>query len=336
MNHHFANAGDVMKHLALMRVVELVRPGRYLESHSGAFDYPLAEREGPLPDGVWDFLADAHRVAALEQTAYMRLLQDIVGTPDRPGTYPGSLRCVWEVLGTSVEYRANDTDIEALDSAGVALKARGAQATLSRGDGIDMVLDQAKGDDLVVIDPFDPGAKSPEHGRSALEAFDALVARDVAVILWRALHSQDRPMPAAVASDVTVTLEFAAPTGSMDGCELLLGNIGADVASEVARIAVAHGATLRNGHVSVEAARMRDVPAVRENRSVRASAPRPAIGALFDRYVMIDWSAQSEPTRIAPKEDAVKRRVELRRLKLPGDQGRAKRDPPALAYIDVQ
>lgn len=295
-----------MKHLALMRVVELVRPSRYLESHSGAFDYPLAERDGPLPDGVWDFLAAAPAVHALAKSSYRALLTGIAGTPELPGVYPGSMRCVWELLGTSARYGVSDTDTEALASVGFALESRGAAARLSSRDGVDMVLDEAEPGDLVLIDPFDPAAASPEHGLSALEAFDALVARGAAVILWRALHGQGEPAPAPVASDLTVTLEFAAPTGSMDGCELLLGGIGADVAAEVARLALAHGAIVGNGHVRMEAARVRHVPKEREKSSVPASAmPTPAAGALFDRYVMIDWSARNEPTRVAPKGDAI-------------------------------
>ncbi len=75
MNHHFANIGDVMKHLVLMRVVDLMRPERYLESHAGGFDYPLAARSSPLPDGVWDFLSAAPMVRALDESDYAALLR---------------------------------------------------------------------------------------------------------------------------------------------------------------------------------------------------------------------------------------------------------------------
>ena len=77
MNHHFANVGDVMKHLALICVAEDVRPSRYLEAHAGGFDYAMAEREGALLDGVWDFLRAAETVGILDQSAFARLLRNI-------------------------------------------------------------------------------------------------------------------------------------------------------------------------------------------------------------------------------------------------------------------
>lgn len=306
MNHHFANAGDVMKHLALMRVVELIRPGRYLESHSGAFEYQLAEREGPLPDGVWDFLAAAPAVGALADSAYLRLLKDIAGTPQAPGVYPGSIRCAWEVLGTSAEYGASDIDSYALTSVGTALAARGARAELSLRDGLDVLLDEVQAGDLVLIDPFDPSAKSPEHRLSAIDAFGALVERGAVVVLWRALQGRPDEMPPVAGSDLTVALRFRKRTGSMDGCELIFGNVGADVAAEVARLAVAHGAILGNGQIHIDSFGGPPSPVVRQ------ADPAPASGThlgspevLFDRYVMIDWSAKSDPSRMEPTKDAI-------------------------------
>ncbi len=305
MNHHFANAGDVMKHLALMQVVDLVRPTRYLESHSGAFDYPLAERAGPLPDGVWDFLVGAPAVRALAESSYLRLLQEIAGSPSLPGTYPGSLRCVWELLGASAAYWVSDIDTEALASVGFAFESRGVQPTLASSDGIDAVLDEARTGDLVLIDPFDPDAKSPEHGLSAVEAFDALVARGAAALLWRALQGAPEGAPPVGAVDLTVSLLFAERTGSMEGCELILGNVGPDVAAEVARLAAAHGGILGNGQMRIDAAprpradgRAKAAPSLLERAA-------HATDSLFDRYVMIDWSATSTPSRAEPTKDAI-------------------------------
>ena len=304
MNHHFANAGDVMKHLALMRVVELVRPVRYLEAHSGAFDYPLKERGGSLPDGVWDFIEHAPAVRALDDSSYLRLLREAAGTPESPGIYPGSLRCVWELLGASAVYCANDTDTEALASVGFALTSRRAQGELSGGDGIDMVIDEAKAGDLVLIDPFDPEAKSPGHRLSAREAFDALVKRGVVVVLWRALHGQPDEAPPVVASDLSVVLVFEEPTGSMAGCELLFGNIGPDVAAEVARLAVAHGAVLRNGRSRIASAQIPRVEDAKDEEPMPARRAQ-SVGSLFDRYVMIDWSASNQKAPATPRPDAI-------------------------------
>lgn len=306
MNHHFANAGDVMKHLALMRVVDLMRPRRYLEAHAGGFDYPLMDREGPLPDGVWDFLAAAPAVGTLADSAYLGLLQRVAGTPASPGIYPGSMRCVAELLGPSAVYLANDTDPAALLSLRQALDSRGVQAAFSARDGLDAVIDEAAAGDLVLLDPFDPDATSPAHGLSAVEAFDVLVERGVAVLLWRATHGEGPGTAAIAASDLTVCLRFDERTGSMDGCDLILGNVGADVAAEVARLAVAHGAILNNGRLHLAGAR-RPLPAV-AGRAKPEGAPAhlgTSAGDLFDRYVMVDWSAKSTPSPLAPTKDAI-------------------------------
>ena len=268
-NHHFANVGDVMKHLALVRVVELMRPTRYLESHAGAFEYPLAMRDEPLPDGVWDFLARAPVVATLDQSGYAALLRAHAGDRSAPGTYPGSARCVWETLGASTEYILNDTNATAAASLDAALSPRGATATVTEIDGIDLVLDEARPGDLVLIDPFHPDERSPAHGRTATEAFDELVERGIAVALWRALAVVPQRVALGIRRfDVAIGLAFDEPIGSMDGCEFVIANVPADLAADVAGLALAHGAVLTNGEVRI-ASRRRDrgVRAVREKSS---------------------------------------------------------------------
>ncbi len=304
MNHHFANAGDVMKHLALMSVAAHLRPRRYLESHAGAFDYALRDREGPLPDGVWDFAEKAPAVLALAASEYGRLIGALVGSPNAPGTYPGSLRCVWEVLGTSAEYHANDTDTEAVASLAFELEARATRGVLAWADGIDMVIDEARPADLVLIDPFDPGARSTRHGLTAAQAFDALVDRGATVLLWRALDLSTGEPDDVAQSDLSIRLVFHEATGSMDGCELLAGNLPPDAAAEIAALATAHGAILTNGRVTIGA---RSAPKRDDRRAVVARAERTwsSSETMFDRYVMVDWSARSTPSRATPSPDAI-------------------------------
>jgi len=251
MNHHFANAGDVMKHLALVCAVELMRPERYLESHAGGFDYPLAEREGPLPDGVWDFMSAASTVRTLRESRYATLLNSIAGSPSTPGTYPGSTRCVWEILGADTEYLLNDTDSEALGSVGCALESRGARAVLSWEAGIDMVIDEARAGDLILIDPFDTESPSPKHGLGAAAAFDRLVERRASVLLWRALNDSDDSSRVRE-SDLCIRLRFDERTGSMDRCELIFGNVSSALVAEVGRLAIAHGTVLTSGRITID------------------------------------------------------------------------------------
>ena len=294
MNHHFANAGDVMKHLALMSVAAHLRPRRYLESHAGAFDYALRDREGPLPDGVWDFAEKAPSVLALAVSEYGRLIGSLAGSPDAPGTYPGSLRCVWEVLGPSAEYYANDTDTEAVASLAFEFEARATRGVLAWGDGIDMVIDEARPADLVLIDPFDPGAQSPHHELTPAQAFDALVDRGTTVLFWRALDLSTGDPDEVGQPDLSTRLLFDEATGSMDGCELLAGNLPPDAAAEVAALATAHGAILTNSRITISA---RSAPKTHDRHTVAARAERtwPPSETMFDRHVMVDWSARSRP-----------------------------------------
>lgn len=302
MNHHFGNVGDVMKHLALVHVAGALRPARYLESHAGAFDYALSTRGEPLPDGVWDFLSAASSVRALDESGYAAILRPAAGSPPQPGVYPGSVRFVWEALGSTPDYVLNDTDAKSADDIAQALGARRATPRLSRCDGIDMVLDEAAPGDLVLIDPFEPDVMSPVHRATAIDAFANLVRRGVTVILWRALHGDIASVDVVHPSELTVRLRLAERTGSMDGCELVLGNVGPDIAADVARLATAHGSILANGeiHIDVGASARADAEEARSPERTIATRQR-----LFDRYVMIDWSAKNSASPLTPTQDAI-------------------------------
>ena len=253
MNHHFGNVGDVMKHLALVCVAERVHAARYLESHAGAFDYSLADRDGRLPGGVWDFIAAAPSVGALTQSGYGALLGRISGTHAAPGVYPGSARCVWEVRDNDVEYVVNDVDTEALESLRAELTSRGASAFLSSDDGLDMVVTEARAGDLVLIDPFRPEQRSPAHGVNTLEAAQIAAGRGAMVLVWRPLHRKDTAAAAAPWAGLRIALEFLEPTGSMDGCDLTLANLPVDTAAEVARLSTALSGVLKNTRLSISA-----------------------------------------------------------------------------------
>ena len=253
MNHHHANVGDVMKHLALICVAKDMRPARYLEAHAGGFDYAMAGREGALPDGVWDFLRAAETIGILDQSGFARLLRDIAGSEDEPGIYPGSVRCVWETLGPNATYLLNDTDTEALTSVGYALETRGAEAVLARDDGIDWVLDTARAGDLVLIDPFNPSVPSPGHHTAAYDAFSRLVERGVIALLWAAQPTDEDPASGVGGWGLRVHLRLDSPSSGMEGCAMFFGNVPVETQARVAQLAVAHGAVLTNGSVTVDA-----------------------------------------------------------------------------------
>ncbi len=128
---------------------------------------------------------------------------------------------------------------------------RGARAVLSWEDGIDMVIDEARAGDLILIDPFDTESPSPKHGLGAAAAFDRLVEHGASVLFWRALNASGHTSRVR-AADLCVRLRFAERTGSMDGCELIFGNASSDLVVEVGRLAIAHGTVLTSGRITIE------------------------------------------------------------------------------------
>ena len=95
-NDHYAQIGDVWKHLPLAEVLRIERPGRYWESHAGSSTYPLTR--SPQRDyGAFAFLERAGRSPGLEGSSYGRLLAHHAG--DEEPAYPGSPRIAMELRG---------------------------------------------------------------------------------------------------------------------------------------------------------------------------------------------------------------------------------------------
>lgn len=243
MNHHFGNVGDVLKHLVLMQIADATNPSRYLETHAGCFHYTLEDRAGPIPGGVWDFLRSTSAHDVLAQSRYGKLLGNIAGTPNRPGIYPGSMRCVWEACGRRSEYLASDLDPIARESLRSELSQRGARFCIGGQDGVDMILDSAKRGDLVLIDPFTPTSLSPRHRVSADQAFALLIERGVAVFMWRAFRRPPQLTTPAGAS-IQIRVDLVVSTGSMDGFEILVGNVPDAAIARAALLATAYGEVL--------------------------------------------------------------------------------------------
>ena len=243
MNHHFGNVGDVLKHLVLMQIAGATQPPRYLETHAGCFHYTLEDRPGPIPGGVWDFLKSTPAHEVLAKSSYGNLLGNIAGTSNRPGIYPGSMRCVWEACGTRCEYVASDVDPFARESLRSELSQREARFRIEDLDGVDMVLDSAKRGDLVLIDPFTTSHLSPKHGASADQAFASLIGRGAAVVMWRPFRQPAQvTIPSGASTQIRVDL--LVPTGSMDGFEIVVGNIPDAAVDRAVLIATAYGAVL--------------------------------------------------------------------------------------------
>ncbi len=74
-NPHFANLGDVWKHLLLAEVISWLRPGHYVETHSGSATYRLVcDIERGL--GVEMFLSASSEAEPLLSSPYRRYIRE--------------------------------------------------------------------------------------------------------------------------------------------------------------------------------------------------------------------------------------------------------------------
>ena len=190
-NTHFAEIGDVWKHLPLAEVLALERPARYWETHAGSAGYPLA----PSPTreyGVYRLLARAHRAPVVERSVYLRLLREF-GAGGPGARYPGSPRIAMAVLGrTAREYRLADTDpASAGDLRAVAARLVGRnRVTVVEGDGV-AALSAAlaalgpagAASTLALVDPYQ-SLQPTASGISPAELWARLGARGVRAMLW--------------------------------------------------------------------------------------------------------------------------------------------------------
>jgi hypothetical protein len=97
MNNHFAELGDVWKHLPLAEILRVNPPRVYWETHAGSASYVLTESPSRL-HGPLRFLSLAPEDPDLEGCAYLAALTLV------PGVYPGSATLATLALGRSASY----------------------------------------------------------------------------------------------------------------------------------------------------------------------------------------------------------------------------------------
>jgi 23S rRNA (adenine2030-N6)-methyltransferase len=107
MNNHFAELGDVWKHLLLAEILRINPPRHYWETHAGSASYALTESSSRL-HGALRFLSCAPRDPDLCGCAYLQALQA------SPGVYPGSPALALQALGQSATYLFCDVDTESI------------------------------------------------------------------------------------------------------------------------------------------------------------------------------------------------------------------------------
>ena len=153
MNRHFAELGDVWKHLPLAEILRINPPREYWETHAGSPWYALTESSSRL-HGALRFLSCAPRDPDLRDCAYLQALRS------SPGVYPGSPALAVQALGQSATYLFCDVDPESATALRIATARFAAQVV--EGDGVSAIYRETQmaridpGDGMVHIDPYDP------------------------------------------------------------------------------------------------------------------------------------------------------------------------------------
>ncbi len=246
-NTYAANFGDVMKHAILGEVIAHQQPRRYLESHGGRLEYPLASLE-PGPGGVWDFLDLADGSDVLADSVYAQQLAATAGTRSAPGRYPGSIALADAGLPDGAEVVAFELVGSSADDLAEGLAARGRPATVTVADGLAGVCDLARPDDLVLLDPFDVHERGARY--SAAEAFSVLAACGVPTLLWYAIYDPDdagtwiSALAGGPESGWRCRLIGRTAEGGLAGCGFVTCHLGAAATEAAAAIVTALAAVL--------------------------------------------------------------------------------------------
>jgi Ribosomal RNA large subunit methyltransferase D, RlmJ len=166
MNRHFAELGDVWKHLPLAEILRINPPRQYWETHAGSASYALTESPSRL-HGALRFLSSAPRDPDLRGCAYLQTLRS------SPGVYPGSPALALQALGKSANYIFCDVDPES--AADLRAASAGFAARVIEGDGVSAIYREAQlagvapRDVLVHIDPLDPHERITSQSRTPVE-----------------------------------------------------------------------------------------------------------------------------------------------------------------------
>lgn len=202
-NVHYAEIGDVWKHLALAEVLAIEAPRRYLESHSGSSSYPLTG--SPERDyGALRFASRAARSPALGASAYRRLLAEHGGDGGAPTTYPGSPLIAMSLLGRE-DGRAGGArfvfcDVDGGSLSTISEDARklglpGGRLRLVEGDGISEVARQLVGlpeeeaaATFLHADPYRP-LEADDDGTNSLHLLGRAATLGSKCMLWYGFDS---------------------------------------------------------------------------------------------------------------------------------------------------
>jgi 23S rRNA A2030 N6-methylase RlmJ len=224
-NPHFANVGDVWKHLLLAEVISSLRPGHYVETHAGSAIYRLVDDvERGL--GAAAFLSASAEIEPLRSGPYRRHVLDFARGAEP--SYPGSPLLAMKLLGRAWRYVFCDTDPASVADLQAARERLGLQDKVEvfHGDGLAeaaaLLQAHAVGAaSLVHVDPFDFSPDGP-GAVSALELVTRLAAANVPTFAWYGLT--------APAHELLREVTIAAPSAPAWSAELRVGGRRASAA----------------------------------------------------------------------------------------------------------
>ena len=250
-NSHFANFGDVWKHLPLAEVLRARPAPEYWETHAGSATYDLTDSQ-TRRHGAFHFLATAQTDPDLSASAYLDALRAT------PGIYPGSAALASRVLGANCRYLLCELDPASADSLRTMGHALNLELRVVEGDGISAIrLESAICDlppdgILVHVDPFDPFERSTSDGLTPIELAGDLAASGYRVFYWYGYESiEDRGWAKAAISkrapnadvwcgDMLVPSPFVYPDRpGVWGCGIVLANMTSVEAESCRRLGAA-------------------------------------------------------------------------------------------------
>ncbi len=226
-NPHFANLGDVWKHLLLTEIISWLRPGQYVETHAGSASYRLTD-DGERGLGAEIFLSASAETEPLRSSPYRRHILDLARRAEP--SYPGSPLLAMMLLGPACRYAFYDTDPASVADLQAARERLGLRdkAVVICGDGLaeTTALLQAHAlgaDSLVHVDPFDFRMARPGVV-SALELVTRLAAARIPTFAWYGLTE-----PSAT-HELFHEVTTAAPAARAWSAELRVGGRRANTA----------------------------------------------------------------------------------------------------------
>lgn len=240
-NTHPANLGDVLKHIVLCEALQ-AQPATYIDSHAGAFSYDLADAPGPGPGGIWEFGEMARTQPDLAGSAYAGIVLPMAGTPQSPGTYPGSLMLADHLLPPNATIVAAETNpgTAAMLSSALQRTSRRFELPGDPLEGQDVVSSMAGPDSLVLIDPFDVHERS-SRGLSSLDAFCQAAQRGVSTFLWYPLVDPDEGtewvpevLGAAGLQPLQLEIRYPEKAAGLWGCGLVAVHVEPNVHAGIA------------------------------------------------------------------------------------------------------